>query len=66
MVYQTLQVTSFEALVQSNQKFNLAAKRNMLLSLSGLMIVGLSAYFIPWENGSRTTTPKWVKLEKYR
>lgn len=38
-----------EALVQSNQKFNLAAKRNMLLSLSGLMIVGLSAYFIPWE-----------------
>ncbi|MBD2848971.1 FecR domain-containing protein [Acinetobacter baumannii] len=38
-----------EALVQSNQKFNLAAKRNMLLSLSGLMIIGLSAYFIPWE-----------------
>lgn len=38
-----------EALVQSNQNFNLAAKRNMLLSLSGLMIVGLSAYFIPWE-----------------
>jgi len=38
-----------EALVQSNQKFNLAAKRNMLLSLSGLMIVGLSVYFIPWE-----------------
>ncbi|WP_290014689.1 FecR domain-containing protein [Acinetobacter pittii] len=38
-----------KALVQSNQKFNLAAKRNMLLSLSGLVIVGLSAYFIPWE-----------------
>ncbi|SEO04034.1 FecR domain-containing protein [Acinetobacter sp. yr461] len=38
-----------EALVQSNQKFNLAAKRNMLLSLSGLVIVGLSAYCIPWE-----------------
>ncbi|EOQ74037.1 hypothetical protein F929_02055 [Acinetobacter lactucae] len=37
-----------EALVQSNQKFNLAAKRNMLLSLSGFVIVGLSVYFIPW------------------
>lgn len=53
-----------EALVQSNQKFNLAAKRNMLLSLSGLMIVGLSAYFIPWEKWQSDYHTKVGEIKK--
>ncbi len=53
-----------EALVQSNQKFNLAAKRNMLLSLSGLMFVGLSAYFIPWEKWQSDYHTKVGEIKK--
>lgn len=53
-----------EALVQSNQKFNLAAKRNMLLSLSGLMIIGLSAYFIPWEKWQSDYHTKVGEIKK--
>lgn len=53
-----------EALVQSNQKFNLAAKRNMLLSLSGLVIVGLSAYFIPWEKWQSDYHTKVGEIKK--
>lgn len=53
-----------KALVQSNQKFNLAAKRNMLLSLSGLMIVGLSAYFIPWEKWQSDYHTKVGEIKK--
>ncbi|MCH7313783.1 FecR domain-containing protein [Acinetobacter sp. ANC 3882] len=37
-----------ESLVQSNQKFNLTAKRNMLLSLSGLLVLGCATYLMPW------------------
>ncbi|MEO4183039.1 FecR domain-containing protein [Acinetobacter pittii] len=53
-----------KALVQSNQKFNLAAKRNMLLSLSGLVIVGLSAYFIPWEKWQSDYHTKVGEIKK--
>jgi transmembrane sensor len=53
-----------EALVQSNQKFNLAAKRNMLLSLSGLVIVGLSVYFIPWEKWQSDYHTKVGEIKK--
>lgn len=55
---------SSKALVQSNQKFNLAAKRNMLLSLSGLVIVGLSAYFIPWEKWQSDYHTKVGEIKK--
>ncbi|OBY76030.1 FecR family protein [Acinetobacter gyllenbergii] len=37
-----------ESLVQSKQKFNLSTKRNMLLSLSGLMVIGCGIYLLPW------------------
>ncbi|NNP71076.1 FecR domain-containing protein [Acinetobacter sp. Ac_5812] len=37
-----------ESLVQSKQKFNLSRKRNMLLSLSGLMVIGCGIYLLPW------------------
>lgn len=53
-----------KALVQSNQKFNLAAKRNMLLSLSGLVIVGLSACFIPWEKWQSDYHTKVGEIKK--
>lgn len=53
-----------KALVQSNQKFNLAAKRSMLLSLSGLVIVGLSAYFIPWEKWQSDYHTKVGEIKK--
>ncbi|MFV5659283.1 FecR family protein [Acinetobacter pittii] len=53
-----------KALVQSNQKFNLAAKRNMLLSLSGLVIVGLSAYFILWEKWQSDYHTKVGEIKK--
>ena len=53
-----------KALVQSNHKFNLAAKRNMLLSLSGLVIVGLSAYFIPWEKWQSDYHTKVGEIKK--
>lgn len=37
-----------ESLVQSNQKFNQTTKRNMLFSLSGLFVLGLAMYLMPW------------------
>lgn len=37
-----------ESLVLSNQKFNLTAKRNLLLSLSGLVVLGWAVYLVPW------------------
>ncbi|MEB6666710.1 FecR domain-containing protein [Acinetobacter vivianii] len=37
-----------ESIVQSNQKFNLKAKRNMLFSLSGLLVLGCATYLMPW------------------
>ncbi|WP_332604407.1 FecR family protein [Acinetobacter sp. ESBL14] len=37
-----------ESLVQSKQKFNLSRKRNMLLSLSGLLVIGCGIYLLPW------------------
>lgn len=37
-----------DSLVQSKQKFNLAAKRNMLFSLSGLLVIGYGMYLLPW------------------
>lgn len=37
-----------ESLLQSNQNFNLTAKRNMLLSLSGLVVLGWAIYLMPW------------------
>lgn len=53
-----------EALFQSNQKFNLSAKRNILLSLSGLAIVGLSVYFIPWEKWQSDYHTKVGEIKK--
>ncbi|MDF2416484.1 DUF4880 domain-containing protein [Acinetobacter beijerinckii] len=37
-----------DSLVQSNQKFKLTAKRNMLFSLSGLLVIGCGMYLLPW------------------
>jgi transmembrane sensor len=37
-----------DSLVQSKQKFNLSRKRNMLLNLSGLMVIGYGIYLLPW------------------
>lgn len=37
-----------ESLVQSNQKFNVSTKRNMLLGLTGFFMLGFCAYLLPW------------------
>ena len=37
-----------DSLVQSNQKFKLTAKRNMLFSLSVLLVIGCGMYLLPW------------------